>query len=275
MVTTYEGLRDGLREGNPIGLVLHQNDSDGASHGAFYDLVQVGDLMEWREAADCWVRYHVDEVHADPAGDPPRKLLTIQVYSYAYTGCSSGTIDHDRHPNLHLDAGEHPDGQYHRPPSTMVPYVFAPNELDRGPAGAGAAHAHRDHLAAGSVAQSPTSVQSGREASVRVEPDDGNAVFALLYWHDVRVAVGRAHFYRLPIWPLGMPVSITNDPAGHFDDPTAEGTSSTSCVRRRRLRPAVISPMHRSTRRALGKTRASRFYDADSGVVYAFSGGNL
>ena len=92
MVTTYEGLRDGLREGNPIGLVMHQDDISGASQAAFYDLVEAGDLVEWREAADCWVRYHVDEVHADPAGDPPRTLLTIQVYSYAFTGCTSGPI---------------------------------------------------------------------------------------------------------------------------------------------------------------------------------------
>ncbi|MXY79056.1 MAG: hypothetical protein F4Y94_05060, partial [Chloroflexi bacterium] len=92
-ITTYEGLRDGLREGNPIGLVLHQNDISGASQAAFYDLVEAGDLMEWREAADCWVRYHVDEVHADPAGEPPRTLLTLQVYSYAFTGCAGGAIE--------------------------------------------------------------------------------------------------------------------------------------------------------------------------------------
>ena len=92
-ITTYDGLRDGLRKGNPIGLVMHQNDISGASQAAFYDLVEAGDLVEWREAADCWVRYHVDEVHADPRGYPPRTLLTIQVYSYAFTGCStSGTI---------------------------------------------------------------------------------------------------------------------------------------------------------------------------------------
>ena len=91
-ITTYEGLRAGLREGNRIGLVLHQNDISGASQAAFYAQVEAGDLVEWREAADCWVRYHVDEVHADPTGDPPRKLLTIQVYSYAFTGCTSGPI---------------------------------------------------------------------------------------------------------------------------------------------------------------------------------------
>ena len=37
-ITTYDGLRDGLRKGNPIGLVMHQNDISGASQEAFYDL---------------------------------------------------------------------------------------------------------------------------------------------------------------------------------------------------------------------------------------------
>ena len=86
-ITTYEGLRDGLREGDPIGLVINQGD-----HASFYELVEVDDLMEWREADDCWVRYRVEAIHDDPAGDPPRKLLTIQVYSYAFTGCTSGPI---------------------------------------------------------------------------------------------------------------------------------------------------------------------------------------
>ena len=91
-ITTYEGLRDGLRKGNPIGLVMHQNDISGASQADFYDLVEAGDIVEWREADGCWMRYVIREVHADPRGYPPRTLLTIQVYSYAFTGCTSGPI---------------------------------------------------------------------------------------------------------------------------------------------------------------------------------------
>ena len=69
---------------------MHQNDGDGASHEAFYDLVEANDVVEWREAADCWMRYVIREVHADPAGDPPRKVLTLQIYSHPYpdTGCT-------------------------------------------------------------------------------------------------------------------------------------------------------------------------------------------
>ena len=88
LVTTYEGLRAGLRDGTTIGLVLHKNDGDGTSQEDFYDMVEAGDLVEWREAADCWVRYQIDEIHPDPAGDPPRKLLAVAWMTYAFTGCS-------------------------------------------------------------------------------------------------------------------------------------------------------------------------------------------
>ena len=89
-ITTYEGLRTGLRDGTPIGLLIHQHDSAGTSQAAFYDLVEVNDVVEWREADGCWMRYVVTAVHPDPTGDPPRKLLTLRVYSYPYpyTGCS-------------------------------------------------------------------------------------------------------------------------------------------------------------------------------------------
>ena len=84
MVTTYEGLRDG----STTGLVIHKNDSVGTSHADFYDLVQAGDIFEWREAADCFVRYTVTEVKADPAGTAPRKELAIDWMTYAFTGCT-------------------------------------------------------------------------------------------------------------------------------------------------------------------------------------------
>ena len=90
LVTTYEGLRAGLRDGTTIGLVLHQNDGDGTSQEDFYDMVQMNDVVEWREADGCWMRYVIREVHTDPAGDPPRKLLTLQIYSHPHpdTGCT-------------------------------------------------------------------------------------------------------------------------------------------------------------------------------------------
>ncbi len=84
LVTTYEGLRDG----STTGLVIHKNDSAGTSQADFYALVGAGDLFEWRQADDCFVRYTVTEVKDDPAGDPPRKLLAVAWMTYAFTGCS-------------------------------------------------------------------------------------------------------------------------------------------------------------------------------------------
>ncbi len=84
VVTTYEGLRDG----SATGLVIHKSDSAGTSQAAVYDLVQAGDLFEWRKADDCWVRYAVTEVKADPAGTAPRKHLAIEWMTYAFTGCT-------------------------------------------------------------------------------------------------------------------------------------------------------------------------------------------
>ena len=102
MVTTYEGLRDG----STTGLVINKNDSAGASQADFYDLVEAGDIVEWREADDCFVRYPVTEVKDDPAGDPPRKLLAVKVMTYRLHGLQR-RYQHEGHPHDHLVA-RHP-----------------------------------------------------------------------------------------------------------------------------------------------------------------------
>ena len=82
-VTTYEGLRDGTA----TALLIHTTDADGVSRADVYDAVVVGDLFEWRQADDCFVRYTVTEVKPDPSGTAPRKLLVVQWTIYAFTGC--------------------------------------------------------------------------------------------------------------------------------------------------------------------------------------------
>ena len=100
-VTTYEALRDGTT----TALLIHKSDAHGASQAALYDAVATGDLFEWHEAEDCFVRYKVTEVKPDPAGTVPRKLLAVEWMTYAYTGCSGGipgetavTVRHDPPP---------------------------------------------------------------------------------------------------------------------------------------------------------------------------------
>ena len=103
-VTTYEALRDGTT----TALLIHKSDAHGASQAALYDAVAAGDLFEWREADDCFVRYKVTEVKPDPAGTAPRKLLAVEWMTYAFTGCSgaiaaanaAATVDWGELPDL-------------------------------------------------------------------------------------------------------------------------------------------------------------------------------
>ena len=101
-VTTYEELRDGTT----TGLLVHQHDGYGASQAALYDAVETGDLVEWRQAPDCFVRYQVTAVKADPTGTVPQKLLGVEWMTYAYEGCRGGPIN-TRHAAI-LDFGDLP-----------------------------------------------------------------------------------------------------------------------------------------------------------------------
>ena len=87
-VSTYEALRDGTA----TALLIHKSDAHGASQAALYDAVEAGDVVEWREADDCWTRYEVTAVLPDPPGDTSRKEFAIRWYSYSATGCA-GAID--------------------------------------------------------------------------------------------------------------------------------------------------------------------------------------
>ncbi len=87
-VTTYEALRDGTT----TALLIHTSDAHGASQAALYDTVEAGDLFEWRQADDCFVRYTVTEVKPDPTGTVPRKLLGVEWMTYAFTGCKGAVM---------------------------------------------------------------------------------------------------------------------------------------------------------------------------------------
>ena len=89
-VTTYEELRDG----STTALLIHTTDADGTSRATILDAVEAGDLMEWRKAEDCFVRYKVMEVKPDPAGTIPKKALDVEWMTYAFTGCT-GMITSD------------------------------------------------------------------------------------------------------------------------------------------------------------------------------------
>ena len=83
-VATYEGLRDG----SAAQLLIHKTDAQGTSRATLYDAVAAGDLFEWRQSYDCWVRYEVTEVKPDPPGAAQRKQLAVERTSYAFSGCT-------------------------------------------------------------------------------------------------------------------------------------------------------------------------------------------
>ncbi len=88
VVTTYESLRyDGPPDDLATALRIHETDADGVSRAAFYASVEVGDIFEWRERDDCWVRYRVTSVSPAVSGVKP---LGIRMVAYAYAGCSGG-----------------------------------------------------------------------------------------------------------------------------------------------------------------------------------------
>ena len=83
VVTTYEGLRDGTA----TALLIHTHDAHGVSQAAFYDAVETGDLVEWKQADDCFVRYTVTSAPAPAAGAVTR-AFGVAWMTYAFTGCS-------------------------------------------------------------------------------------------------------------------------------------------------------------------------------------------
>ena len=124
-VTTYEALRDGTT----TALLIHKSDAHGASQAALYDAVEAGDLFEWHEADDCFVRYKVTEVKPDPTGTVPRKLLAVEWMTYAFTGCSGAVPANGA---ATVDWGELPDlgGTSLTAPAVHGIYQFVPADWD-------------------------------------------------------------------------------------------------------------------------------------------------
>ena len=81
VLTTWEALRS-----DAATLRLHQTDAGGASQAAAYGSVEAGDLIEWRKADDCWVRYRVTGAPTRPASGSSRQEFPVEWMTYAATG---------------------------------------------------------------------------------------------------------------------------------------------------------------------------------------------
>ena len=142
-VTTYEGLRDGTA----TALLIHTHDTHGVSQVARYDAVEPGDLVEWKQAADCFVRYAVTSAPA-PAVGAVTRAFGVAWMTYAFTGCSSAIATATTAvsvtwggvilPDLGGGGGDQPDRAH--PPR---PLPDRARNLDRGNRSARAQHAAR------------------------------------------------------------------------------------------------------------------------------------
>ena len=86
-VTTYKALRDGTT----TMLKLNTSDAGDASHADFYAEVEEGDLIEWSEADDCFVRYRVTDASAASEGATSREF-GVQPETYAWQSCQTGLL---------------------------------------------------------------------------------------------------------------------------------------------------------------------------------------
>ena len=81
VVTTYEQLRTEASV-----MRVNVEDGHGASWAGFYDEVAVGDVVEWRQADDCWARYRVTTA-PQPAMGATSRAFGVRWVTYTYTGC--------------------------------------------------------------------------------------------------------------------------------------------------------------------------------------------
>ncbi len=88
-----------LRTGATV-MRVNVDDAHGASWGASYAAVAVGDGGEWRQADDCWVRYRVTSPPASTLA--ARRAFGVRWVTSAATGCT-GDIARRAEPSAAWD----------------------------------------------------------------------------------------------------------------------------------------------------------------------------
>ena len=93
-VTTYEQMRTEAS-------VLVVNVMNGGAQEGFYDGIEDGELLEWREAEDCWTRFMVTGA---PSGTGDVRTVPVTPYAYSGYGCS-GAVSSDTAVTFDWDPG--------------------------------------------------------------------------------------------------------------------------------------------------------------------------
>ena len=90
VIATYEGLRDG----SATNLLIQTSDATGTSQAGVLDIVETGDLFEWKQADDCFIRYRVmDEPLASEA--TVSREFGVRAETYAFQSCQTGSLPTD------------------------------------------------------------------------------------------------------------------------------------------------------------------------------------
>lgn len=82
VVATYEELRT-----EPTIARFHVVDAAGASQAERFDTVAAGNLIEWRQAEECWTRFQVTST-PEPAPGALVREYGVEWITYAFTGCA-------------------------------------------------------------------------------------------------------------------------------------------------------------------------------------------
>ena len=89
-VTTYEALRNGAT----TALLIHTSDADDASQSDVFNDVEAGDLFEWKQADDCFVRYRVTDATGASKTAVAREF-GVRAETYAFQSCQTGSLPTD------------------------------------------------------------------------------------------------------------------------------------------------------------------------------------
>ncbi len=122
---------------NTAAIVVNVSDSGGASRAAFYNSIEVGDVVEWYPVGyeDCWMRYRVTAILLDPPGERARKRLAVEWLYLAHLTCVDDVLTDELEVELRWSppaARPDPDGGpaimlYEQPVPGGARYRVAPH----------------------------------------------------------------------------------------------------------------------------------------------------
>ena len=122
---------------NTAAIVVNVSDSGGTSRAAFYNSIEVGDVVEWYPVGyeDCWMRYRVTAILPDPPGERARKRLAVEWLYLAHLTCVDDVLTDELEVELRWSppaARPDPDGGpaimlYEQPVPGGARYRVAPH----------------------------------------------------------------------------------------------------------------------------------------------------